>query len=579
LAAAVGEEAEAKASNDGARQVAAAIARSPDAFLRAFDQLTQAGWDPLEHLPSSLRDIAREFGERVAQSGFERLAQTDRELKVAAASIQPILAQVLVVGFDGAHWPLFPLLTAAARSAEECDVVFTEPRDAARTIDSLWIGSWEQEFGSVQPVSRAEPPRPMVEVLGLPESGPEIERRRESPASCIDFLVGETATDLAKIIATRVLEELTTHEKPRIAVVFPRASALSRLVSLRLAEAGVMHNDALGHPLADATADPAWNAWLRLQDDRRAEPFQRFINECSSVPQLSALGSTAVARRVHKELGELLIDDLAVIAESLAGRSWDRLAISIASGLRELVWLPERVPVAEMYTLTLRAFAQLEWNTRAIDLRRAVAGWVGRIPGSISRLFWLQWIAEVLAYTERLRDPAGRHPYARVHLLSFADAAPLEWSHVILAGLNEGSWPLTPDDEGWLSEPEIVSLNARARVLNADAVEQGRHGEGHESIRAGHTWILTGGDARAILQRQFFNLMENTAVRVSATATMRSPDEPERISPPGEFFARLYFCARGRAVSPGIMAALQADTSQWLDSSARWPRLRRMSRK
>jgi hypothetical protein len=571
LTAAMAEGVEINAADESARQVAEPIARSPNAFLRAYDQLDQAGWDPLEHLPGMLRDLAKMFADRIDEAGFQRLAQTDRELKRMAGSMPPALAQLLVVGFDGAHWPLFPLLSGAVRSSGEGDVVFTEPRDEARTLDSLWISSWEQEFAAVSHVSSGDRPRPMSDVLLLPDTKAEIERRSEVPAACIDFLVSETATDLARVIADRVLQALVECDSPHIAVVFPCASALSRLVSLRLAEVGVQHNDALGHPLADAAEDAAWSAWLRVQDDRRATPFQRFIEECPTVPELSMLGSSVVARRVHKELGDLLIDDLHVLAESMLGRSWDRLAISIAEGLRGLVWLPERADIAEMYALTMRAFAQLKWETRAIDLRRAVAGWIGRLPGSISRIFWLQWIAEVLAFSERQRERAGRHPYARVHLIALGDAAPLEWSHVILGGLNEGAWPLSPDDEGWLTEPQIAALNARARTLNADAVEQGRHGEGHDAIRPGHTWCVTGGDARTILQRQFFNLMENASAGVTATATMRSPEEPERISPPGELFARLYFCARGRAISPAIMEALREETDRWHVSGGLWP--------
>lgn len=569
VAAVLAEKMEDISSTAGERQMAQAVARSPDAFLHAFEQLEQAGWNPAEHLSPGLREMAKAFGDRMARAGLRRSAELDRRIETdAPAHIG--FSRLLIIGFDGAHWPQFPLLSSAARLAEAADIILTEPREEAREIDSLWIGSWEQEFAASIPVAGDDRPRPMSEVLRLPESKNEIERRIAEPAGCIDFLVGETAADLATVIAARVLEDLAESKSPRIAIVFPRASALSRLVSMRLADARIFHNDALGHPLADATEDPAWTAWLQLQEDRRVGPFVTFVEECRTVPHISDLGSRAVEQRLHRMLADLLIDDLPVLTEALSGREGEPLASSISAGLRELVWLPARAPIGEMVSLTLRAFAQLGWHAKAIDLRGAVMGWIGEVQGSISRIFWLQWIKEVLAFSERQRVIAGRHPYARVHLLSLADAAPLEWSHVILAGLNEGAWPLTPDDEGWLSEPEIVALNARARGLNVAAVEQGRHGEGHEAMRAGHTWCLTSGDLRAIVQRHFFSLMENTSGRVAATATLRSPESPERFSLPGEFFARLYFCARGRAVSPPIMSALQIETARWLESCPSW---------
>jgi hypothetical protein len=571
LAATIGEEAELSASNESAKKVAGAVAGSPDAFLRAYQQLDQAGWEPVQHLPGSLREIARAYGDRLAQAGFHRIPEVDWELKSAVRSATPVYSQMLVVGFDGAHWPLFPLLSAAAHAAEETAVLLTEPREEARAVDALWTGTWEQEFAATTPVSGEDRKRPLADVLTLPELKADIERRSAEPAECIDFLVTENAGDLAKVICQRVLQALATSESPRVAVVFPKASALSRLVSKRLGDARVPHNDALGHPLADAIDDPAWTAWLRMQDDRRAAPFSAFLQECRTVPQLSALGAEEVSRRLSKELGELLIDDLTVLAASLEAHSQQSIAQSIAAGLRDLVWLPERAEIGDMYASTLRAFAQLGWQTKAIDLRKIVAGWIGRIPGTISRRFWLGWMQETLFFVERQRELAGRHPYARVHLISLAEAAPLEWSHVILAGLNESDWPLVSDDDGWLSDSELAGLNARARSLNATSVQQGRHGEGHEALRPDHTWCLTSGDLRGILQRQFFNLMENASEGVAATALMRSAEEPERISPPAEFFGRLYFCARGRAVSPAIMEALRDETSRWFNRDAEIP--------
>src|SRR5206468_2847296 len=39
---------------------------------------------------------------------------------------------------------------------------------------------------------------------------------------------------------------------------------------------------------------------------------------------------------------------------------------------------------------------------------------------------------------------------------------------------------------------------------------------------------------------------------------------------PSDFFTRLYFCARGRAVSQDAMTALRGETKRWLDASDLW---------
>ena len=40
-----------------------------------------------------------------------------------------------MTGFNGAHWPLWPLLQAAVVSAKEATVLLDDPRDVARDID------------------------------------------------------------------------------------------------------------------------------------------------------------------------------------------------------------------------------------------------------------------------------------------------------------------------------------------------------------------------------------------------------------------------------------------------------------
>ncbi len=47
------------------------------------------------------------------------------------------------------------------------------------------------------------------------------------------------------------------------------------------------------------------------------------------------------------------------------------------------------------------------------------------------------------------RVPQADHVYSRVHLLPYSEADGHEWSHLILAGLNQGEWPQSQRESGF----------------------------------------------------------------------------------------------------------------------------------
>src|SRR5213593_2823229 len=134
-----------KNTNDETVLVAKSIARDADPFLRALDELRAAGWTLDEIESAALREIAARFEERVHECGFTFVHDADRAV---LAQAQPLFSNLLLFGFDAAHWRLWPLLHAATLSADEASVVLNDPRDEARDLDETWIGTWEETFGS-----------------------------------------------------------------------------------------------------------------------------------------------------------------------------------------------------------------------------------------------------------------------------------------------------------------------------------------------------------------------------------------------------------------------------------------------
>src|SRR5881409_3462936 len=116
LLAITAEEFARKNSDDETLLVAKSIARDPDRFLREIDQLRAAGWSFDEIDSPGLREIAVQFEKQVHECGFTFIHDADR---VALAHTQPLFSDLVVFGFDAAHWPLWPLLHAATLCARE----------------------------------------------------------------------------------------------------------------------------------------------------------------------------------------------------------------------------------------------------------------------------------------------------------------------------------------------------------------------------------------------------------------------------------------------------------------------------
>ncbi len=176
-------------SDDETVLVAKSIAREPDRFLRAIDQLRAAGWALDEIDSPALRELAARFEEQVRECGFTFVHDADRVVLAAAQKFQPLFSDLLVFGFDAAHWPLWPLLHAATLSADETCVVLSDPRDDARNLDETWIGTWEEAFGPAEVI----PPMNGKATASL--TGP-----LPVPASDVHFVIGRDTTQQARAI-------------------------------------------------------------------------------------------------------------------------------------------------------------------------------------------------------------------------------------------------------------------------------------------------------------------------------------------------------------------------------------------
>jgi PD-(D/E)XK nuclease superfamily len=531
--------------------IAKSISRSPDNLLRTFDQVSAAGWDFQGIGAPAVREIIQEFQKVVRQSEFKLVHEADRDALAAAGSAPPRFSHLLLIGFTAKHWPLWPLLQAAVSFASRATVVLEYPREQTRAADESWIGTWEETFDSAAPI--ADPPernRPFVH-LNQPAVTKTHSDKRKEP----QFLVGLNATEQAQAVCAIALKFLAEKSCFRLGILFPRAGALPRLVSEFLTRSGIPHHDAIGHLTPGEFEQPEWNAWLHLQENHQLEPVLRFLE--ANHEALDGLSIEEVRQSLRWAYRQILIDDINVLREYCARQTENEKFVRIAKLLRSIAFLPSKATLAQFLAETKAIVSKLKWDNRWTEIEQFSQEWSTATSVEFSRSIYLRWLKEILDSFTIARAAQANHVYSRVHLLSYAEADGHEWSHLILADLNQGEWPQSQRESGFLSDEEIVDLNARA-------TRRGKQGEGHSVLAKDKTFLLSAQDERQIALRQFSAALESAEHGLAITASLLQESAPERVWNPSELFSQAYFVARNAPLSQDTMSILQEKTSAWL---------------
>jgi hypothetical protein len=537
---------------------AKSVARAPDHLLRTIDQLGAAGWDfSAVELPA-LREIAARFQHRLTDCGFELIHTADRRALDQAVASPSLFTNILVTGFNGAHWALWPLLKAAVVSAKEATVLLDDPRDEARDIDETWVGTWEEAFGEAKPIAL-----PLNQITDSLFSEEEMRGASGRPVNR-SFVVGADTTEQAEAIAHQCLHFLADPICKRVGIVFAGAGALPRLVANALARLNIPHHDGLAHFRPGLFERADWRAWLQLQESPRINSLLHFVNVLSDHRELFPdLSLDTFERTLRSAYAEVLIDDLDILRHFCAQKPGGTKE-NVAAALGSIPFLPARARLPEFLRATKAALNELGWKAHWMEISRRTGDWVNKLDIEFSRALYLRWLREIAFTFTAEREAIGDHPYARVQLLTVPQAQGQERSHLIFAGWNEGSWPPIETGE-FARQDEIDAFNRSIQKLNRRASRQGRQGEGHTAIHEKHTLYLGPAQHRQIALRQFETLVESATHQITFTASLVQEDRPERLWNPSELFTRHYQEAHKRPLTQKEMNQLQARTRSWLD--------------
>jgi hypothetical protein len=526
-----------------AQQLAAiSVRRTPEHLLRLLEQLRAAGADFQQLDLAAFGPVERKFRALLTKADGELLADIDRRALSHAKQHPPSIGHLLISGFHGAHWPLWHLLRAGVYAAENPTVVLQNPRIEAHDLDAAWIGTWEEALGEATPVAaKAEP----------------LSGERQTL-----FLAGLDTREEVEAIVAATHQFLADENCRRVGIIVPGAGALPRLVSAALTRHRIAHYDAMGQMAPGIFEATAFQSWIELQRTPRLAALLHFLTALErDHPLFEKISREKIAAGLQKALGALAIDDLDILIASARGRESKGELLSAA--LDQIRFLPAKATFAEFLTATREAFERLGWYERWREIEHR-GDWTTQLRTPFARTIYLRWIEEIANTFRVTRDATGAHPYARVHLLTPAQAEDQTWSHLIFTSLNDGVWPGAPAGD-FLPAQQIDAINQSTRQLNRTTTRRGSQGEGHVAVREGRALFVGALQRRQLSEAQFESLLENATHGVAFTASVIQENAPERIANPSEFLNRVYHAAHGQSLSQQEMRALRNTTRRWLD--------------
>ncbi len=498
---------------------ARAVLADPLPFLRDFDALDAAGWTgevfrfgPANELLNALRGQLERAGMRTAHAAA-RLPET----------AEPVFSHLLVTGFGPAQSGNFFLLQSALAASEAATAVFSQPISDA-PLDYAFSEIWETLLGP------AEPAPGMLEFPAAAAGEPAF---LLAPDPCVE----------ASLIADQVERWLAEAESPRIGVVFPHGGlALPREVALALEAARLPHYDAGGHAAARPAGFQLLEAWRAMQESQRLQEAVDFIRALRAHRELLPEQAERLLKVLRDTFSEAMTDDLAVLRA--AGSHRPEAAEFFTQ------WPP--LPPSE----TLEAYAEavrpvlerFAWPERLDFLSERVALLAPRLEDRLERTAFLGWLAKMVDRPGRARSEMGRHPLARVALVTAQEALAGDWTHLIFAGMNGRQWEPPVPASGLLDESLIRRLNERAGYT-ADGVADfdGEHGR-----------LLAPDEQTALTESAFWHLFSQTGAAVTCTAARRDNPASTRASAVNDLFLKAFHLARGTLPDEPACAQLEA---------------------
>ena len=536
------------------------LAHDPSPLRRALDELANAGHTFRSLLGASGTgandpahrdlDLLRRAWERVEANLLPGLrAGRDHRLREAARTLTrpgPSLVpgRLLVFGCDIRNAADFALIEAALLAWREPAVLTLLAAAGQETVQGPWLNLVERTL----PGAITSLPESAIPEIELPPEDDQLDlfsappQKTETALKCYLAPGRDAAADLIVRQTRAWLHEHRKGPAPRIGLVFPAASPLASRVAQLLRDGGLPFTSAFPTPLPLRFEQSLLRDWLALQRGGLwAEPFLLFWRKAISVPAFAErfgeplLWGGALEDRFARAYSQILSDQVPVLAAFLKGQGKPLPALEnfLAWWNREGLW-PEE---ARLSVHLDRFAAQLDLLVgphlgRPIrgflekELSRLAAHW----ESPVSRAAACQLLESFVTRAEVARDFTD---WAPVHLVTPEAARALEWDCLLLADLEEGSWPR-------LDRPATFLDDALRERLNRQSQDASPSGGGETVYAPSFAPLLTATTHYRLARETFASLLESARHEIALCAAVWDEVEANRRLYPSEFFRQAW---------------------------------------
>ncbi|MEM9044018.1 MAG: double-strand break repair protein AddB [Pseudomonadota bacterium] len=298
----------------------------------------------------------------------------------------------------------------------------------------------------------------------------QLNQRLKAAVADVTLLEAPSPRHEAGVIAIAVRQAIEVSQK-RV-LILSQDAALARRVIAELDRYGIEPDDSLGRPLSQSP--PA--VFLRLIADVAAGPAGPVEIAALLAHPLINQGEHRQAHLSHVKAYEAAVLRRRGVASGVGLAPWPE------ADPDEAVWFQSIVDALQPLTSALRGGLSLDRVAAAhIAAAERLSGDVGGEPavwtadaGALAARLMQRLLVAADAFgadpvvdyarlflglmrNEELRQP-GQSPHPRVTIMSPRESRVASADLVILAGLNEGTWPQLPSADPWLSRPMRAKL-------------------------------------------------------------------------------------------------------------------------
>jgi len=525
-------------------KTAQSLKYQPESFLKLYDELCGAGWHAKDFPSTALQELAEAFTHTLEEKGLWTIQQYDLFLKDQIANYSHCFDSLLLYGFSGKNTKHLHLLQAAANVSKSTSLCsfYTPPTLA----EEAWLGTWEERLTPAIPLpTQEESPRPFQAWQYA------LEQDTPTPSNHAPSLhIHESPDQEAKALVTQALHTLQDPTCTRLGIIFPSQTCpLAWAIARQLQLKNIPHYDHLGHRCAPSTEQLCLEAWAQLQKEANVDALLHFAECLHHHGKLDYCTLETFKKKYQQAFFEIMTDELSVLNTYLRQQN---TSSAILRFWEKYPLLPTTDTPEQLFQ---KAYKSLELILESETLKMLVAQGdflKQETEETLELSPFLAWLTEIITPAHRSQSPSGKHPFARLHLITANEAALQSWSHLTLAGLQEKAWSPPTQELPFLDEETLLSYNQKALCT-------GSQGEGHLVFKRKHTLLTSSSMLNAQKKACLATLIGMPQQALSLSASLKQNHQNNPIS---HWLILLYALQQNRLLTPNLLEAAQKSTQK-----------------